>query len=476
MKCGRGPNETPPDNLGTCAAATESRLHGIHGGMNSGRACWVVAGTFCGGRTQGTFAKKFAACRTCDFFKMVHEQEGSGFQKTITMLKLLKKPSRVVEISTKTFGVLIGGSGLIGGAIMHYFKTETANEVEVLAPNSKRLSLRDPEDIRLYFQKYKPDFIINCALASIDSDAQLAYETNYLGAINLAKVAMALKIPYIHFSSAAVLPPGENLTEDDHLPLSPNLPFYPRSKLMAEMTLQHMQETGGLDCTIIRLSVVYGKHDHKIQGFHRMLFSIADRAMPFLLTKPGVMHSYSNAKKIPPFVHYILEHREEFSGQIYHFVDHNPVELSQLILAVKSYLEVRTPRELYIPSPLARFGRGCIQFLLKRLARIGITARMPAELMFLEYFFNTQTLSSEKLRKSSYGDWHSEITVYTELPDIIEYYINRWRHLNLIVRDKIELSENAGGVSEFLKDPQDLVNNVYSGKTDYFADYDAFRE
>jgi two-component system NtrC family sensor kinase len=36
---------------------------------NFGRVCWVVAGTFCEGKVQGTFAQKYQNCRKCDFFK-----------------------------------------------------------------------------------------------------------------------------------------------------------------------------------------------------------------------------------------------------------------------------------------------------------------------------------------------------------------------------------------------------------------------
>jgi nucleoside-diphosphate-sugar epimerase len=73
---------------------------------------------------------------------------------------------------------------------------------------------------------------------------------------------------------------------------------YAKSKLMAEKTLQHLHETRGLDYTIIKLGVVYGKHDHKIQGFHRMLFTIAKQAMLFMLTTRGAMHSYTSTKRI----------------------------------------------------------------------------------------------------------------------------------------------------------------------------------
>ncbi|MBF0560295.1 MAG: hypothetical protein HQL08_16115, partial [Nitrospirae bacterium] len=36
---------------------------------NFGSVCWVVAGTFCQGKVQGTFAQKHEDCRKCEFFK-----------------------------------------------------------------------------------------------------------------------------------------------------------------------------------------------------------------------------------------------------------------------------------------------------------------------------------------------------------------------------------------------------------------------
>ena len=55
------------------------------------------------------------------------------------------------EKTERRIGTLVGGSGLIGGALMHYFKTHVGAEIDVLAPNSKKLSLREPDDIRRYF-------------------------------------------------------------------------------------------------------------------------------------------------------------------------------------------------------------------------------------------------------------------------------------------------------------------------------------
>jgi nucleoside-diphosphate-sugar epimerase len=333
--------------------------------------------------------------------------------------------------SPKKRGLVVGGSGLIGGYLLHYFKTKTP-EIDVRAPNSKKLSLRELNDIIGYFKRQKPDFVVNCAITAIRSDALLSYEVNYQGSINLARAALALDIPYIHISSAATLPAGEDLTEEDHVPLEASLSNYAKSKLMTELTLKHMHEMYGLKYTLIRMAIVYGAHDHKIQGINRLLFNIVDRAMPFMLTKKkGVLHSYSNASKVPYFIHHILDHKEEFTGQHYHFVDPEPVELAKVILTIKKYMNLKTPREIYIPYRVAKTGNDFMNWVIKLFNRIGYKAHVPAEMIFLENFYKTQTLSCQKLKNSSFIDPNPRATIFTELPSLIKYYIARWEHLNL---------------------------------------------
>jgi hypothetical protein len=84
-KCGREPGGTKADELGVCPAATEQGLNSAHGGKNAGRACWVVAGSLCGGKVQGTYAKKLLNCWRCEFMNAVRKEEESsliGFSHT----------------------------------------------------------------------------------------------------------------------------------------------------------------------------------------------------------------------------------------------------------------------------------------------------------------------------------------------------------------------------------------------------------
>ena len=162
--------------------------------------------------------------------------------------------SRQVQKQRRT-GVIIGGSGLIGGTLVHYFKTQTPDAIGLLAPSSKKVSIRSEEDIRGYLSDVEPDFIINAAIANIGSSSKLSLEVNYLGAIHLAKAAAAMKIPYIHFTTAATLPYGQEVREEESLQVSAEMSNYAKSKLMTEKTLEHLRETAGLDYTSIRYTV-----------------------------------------------------------------------------------------------------------------------------------------------------------------------------------------------------------------------------
>ncbi|TKB10754.1 NAD(P)-dependent oxidoreductase [Desulforhopalus sp. IMCC35007] len=372
-------------------------------------------------------------------------------------------------MARKRIGVLTGGSGLIGGTIVNYYKTYHAETVDIRAPSSKKLSLREESDIRRYLLEVRPDFVINTAMANLGSDGQLSYEVNYKGPVNLGRATSALNIPFIHISSAAALPPGVDLKEDQALPLKPSLSNYAKSKLMTEATLKLMGQENNLDYTCIRLAIAYGAHDHKIQGFHRLLFAVADEAIPLLFTKPNTLHSYTNARKLPHFIHHILANRQEFTGQIYHFVDKNPVDLATLILTIKSYLNLDRPREIYVPFWVANYGKKVIELVLAAVRKMGIQAAIPPELMFLDNLYNPQVLSNEKLNASSFVDPMPEETIFTRLPELVIYYLSRWTHENLITTFK-DILDEPSVADIFAQDPERLLELVHKQGLHPFKD------
>ena len=94
-KCGRQVGGHKTAELGVCPASMEQALNGAHGGSNAGRACWVVAGSLCGGKIQGTYARKLLNCWRCDFMNRVKQEEEPtvfGFSHTrLGMERALEK-------------------------------------------------------------------------------------------------------------------------------------------------------------------------------------------------------------------------------------------------------------------------------------------------------------------------------------------------------------------------------------------------
>ena len=91
MMCGREKGGENSAKYGFCPAAADESLDVIKSGKCGGRICWAVAGTFCGGCAQGSFADKRPSCLNCDFYQMVQEEEGLANVRTKFMQFLVQE-------------------------------------------------------------------------------------------------------------------------------------------------------------------------------------------------------------------------------------------------------------------------------------------------------------------------------------------------------------------------------------------------
>ncbi len=89
--CNREPGGSKVSELGVCPATTEEKLDGIHDGVNAGRSCWVVSGTYCQGDIQGLFAHKYSTCKDCDFYKKIQTENFNNFEVTLSLLSRLRQ-------------------------------------------------------------------------------------------------------------------------------------------------------------------------------------------------------------------------------------------------------------------------------------------------------------------------------------------------------------------------------------------------
>lgn len=79
LKCGKELGGENITELSVCPAAIDTSANGLNGGINGGRICWAVTGTFCGDKVLGCFVKKHLNCRSCNFFKKVEKEEEAEF-------------------------------------------------------------------------------------------------------------------------------------------------------------------------------------------------------------------------------------------------------------------------------------------------------------------------------------------------------------------------------------------------------------
>lgn len=76
--------------FGICPASLEKSFDGVHDGIKAGRACWLVAGTMCGGRIQGSFKYKFKKCSSCTFYELVKKEEGDKMVPNEILMRRIK--------------------------------------------------------------------------------------------------------------------------------------------------------------------------------------------------------------------------------------------------------------------------------------------------------------------------------------------------------------------------------------------------
>ncbi|HEY6010114.1 MAG TPA: hypothetical protein VIX18_01485, partial [Nitrospirota bacterium] len=62
--------------------------------------CWVVAGSLCGGKIQGTFAEKLSNCLRCDFYNLVKsEEEASPLGFSATLIGMNTQHEKRIQIA-----------------------------------------------------------------------------------------------------------------------------------------------------------------------------------------------------------------------------------------------------------------------------------------------------------------------------------------------------------------------------------------
>ena len=150
--------------------------------------------------------------------------------------------------------LLTGKDGQVGFAL----HKKLASVGEVIATNRNELNLENPDAIRAFIEKIKPDIIINAAaytdVDKAETEIELARKLNTEAPRVLAKKASQLDIPMIHFSTDYVF---DGLKDEPYLETDQANPqsIYGKTKWGGEEAVrQHKKHI------ILRTSWVFSSH------------------------------------------------------------------------------------------------------------------------------------------------------------------------------------------------------------------------
>jgi dTDP-4-dehydrorhamnose reductase len=178
--------------------------------------------------------------------------------------------------------LIIGQNGQVSRAL----QTRLAAMGELMVLGSNQLDMARTDHIRAPIDALRPDLIINAAahtaVDQAESEAQRAFAINATAPGVLARAALELGVPLLHYSTDYVFDgrKPEPYTEDD----APNpLSVYGRSKLAGE---EAIREAGGQHL-ILRTSWVYSNAGRNfLLTMQRLLRSAPQPGLALLPTAP----------------------------------------------------------------------------------------------------------------------------------------------------------------------------------------------
>ena len=151
--------------------------------------------------------------------------------------------------------LLLGGGGLLGGALAPNLREAG---IDVTAPRSKELDIRDFDELRRWVHDGQPDLLFNAAAQSsvdrAESDPDQAYQVNAVGAHNVALAALEADLPLVHISTDYVFDGNRRTPYRELHATGEPVNEYGRSKLQGELLVRHTTPRH----FIVRVAALFG--------------------------------------------------------------------------------------------------------------------------------------------------------------------------------------------------------------------------
>ena len=99
--------------------------------------------------------------------------------------------------------LITGANGQLGRELTKQYKLQ--NDVELILTDYKELDITDLSKVYEFFDKYKPEVVVNCAaytqVDKCETDVDNAYKVNTIGPRNLAQAANKIGCEIVQIST-----------------------------------------------------------------------------------------------------------------------------------------------------------------------------------------------------------------------------------------------------------------------------------
>ena len=152
---------------------------------------------------------------------------------------------------------ILGGSGLLGKALVAAWQAEAALPDDIRAFGSREVDIRNPQRVRDIVHPQRPDWIVLAAaytdVDACESNQDQAFAVNRDGAVNVAHAAKDIGARLLFLSSDYVFDGRKTSPYETTDPRNPQS-VYGRSKAEAELRLLDVMP----NCCIVRTSWLFG--------------------------------------------------------------------------------------------------------------------------------------------------------------------------------------------------------------------------
>ena len=242
--------------------------------------------------------------------------------------------------------LVTGANGFVGNYLVrelllsNYYviatgKGESRLDIESDHLIYQSLDFTNDEELKIFFEKYKPDVIIHSGAMSKPDECELnneaAFRTNVTGTINLLSHSKMIKSFFVYISTDFVFSGNKQVYDEKSMDTFP-VNYYGETKLLAEGEVRNYE----FDWAIVRTVLVYGK---PLKNRQNLLTNTA-----IALQKREPLKIFDDQVKTPTYVgdlvNGIVSIVKKKSTGVFHLSGKDKLTPYQMSIAVADHLDL----------------------------------------------------------------------------------------------------------------------------------------